>query len=150
MLLFIVIWLRETFVDLPFERFYKHTIWSSMPTADICSSLTGVDAYFWSLSAENQEECALRIHRHMQGLQTAVQMVVYVWAAYYFISTVSYYLCVVRPILKSLRRDRMLLSRAARPEYDQEDNRKNSLGGNKHKDGSDFQKPHTRGGGGIA
>lgn len=77
--------------------------WSGLANADICTALNpGTSAIFWSSHSTAEQQCSVLVEQRFHAFFVSINIVVYAYMLYRLVSTIAYYMFVVKPALKKL------------------------------------------------
>lgn len=77
--------------------------WSGLNNADICTALNpGTSALFWSSHATTEEQCSALVEQRFHAFFVSINITLYAYIVYRLVTTLAYYMFVVKPALKKL------------------------------------------------
>jgi hypothetical protein len=77
--------------------------WSGLNNADICTALNpGTSALFWTSHATTEEQCSTLVEQRFHAFFVSINVILYAYVVYRLVTTLAYYVFVVKPALKKL------------------------------------------------
>lgn len=100
--------LHTLFLEQPLRQLYFKGpallgFWSGLNNADICTALNpGTSALFWTSHATTEAQCSTLVEQRFHAFFVSINVILYAYMVYRLVTTLAYYMFVVKPALKKL------------------------------------------------
>jgi hypothetical protein len=98
-------WFYQKTITDPLRTFYfVGPYWHNAPIPEVCFRMTNVDSKFWSSSADHMQECNDLTERQFRSFDATVMTTLYFTVLTFGLLQLCCQCCLVRPIIRALRR----------------------------------------------